>query len=554
MSHPLRSFRKKTILLASATGLFLLWGFHEYPPELSKQLDIFSALFREVNTVYVDTVDAVKLMDKGVSSMLESLDPYTTYIPESDKESYRAMTTGRYGGIGAVIRLRGDRIVISEPYEGFPAQKAGLRAGDELLEVDGLPMRGKRTEEVSRMLKGTPGTEVRLKVRREGLDNDLAITLKREEVKVKSVPFHAHMEDGIAYVKLVNFTDKCSKDLENALKALDKEKELRGLVLDLRGNPGGLLQEAVEVSGLFLEKGQEVVSTRGRMPDANSSYKTSRSPFNSTLPVVVLVNSSSASASEIVAGCLQDLDRAVILGQRTYGKGLVQTTRQLGYDAQLKVTTAKYYIPSGRCIQAVDYSHRNPDGSVGKVPDSLQHTFKTRAGREVRDGGGIQPDFSTESTHYSAITTALINRNLVFDYATYYRTRHDSAPDPQSFEEDEAVWTDFNNYLRNKEYGYITKTEESLEALKHNAEEEDYFERIGKDYEALRNRLNADKKNDLEKHRDEIRKVLEEEIMTRYYYQSGRTAASLEHDRDVREALRILQSPSRYRNLLTADD
>lgn len=546
--------RKSSAIIATAVAALFLFGFTEYTGQLKQQLEIFDALFREVNTSYVDSTDPGKLMQTGVEAMLASLDPYTTYIPETDKESYRAMTTGQYGGIGAVIKLRGDRIVISEPYEGFPAGRAGLRAGDELVEVDGQSMRGKKTDQVSRLLKGPPGTKVRITIWREGVDSMMHHVLEREEIKVKSVPFQTELSQGIGYVKLANFTDKCSKELETALRKLEKEHVLKGVVLDLRGNPGGLLQEAIDVTSLFVDKGVEVVSTRGRLPESTRRYTSGGPGFSTKIPIVVLVNSSSASAAEIVAGCLQDLDRGVIVGQRTYGKGLVQSTRPLGHDAQLKVTTAKYYIPSGRCIQAVDYSQRNPDGSVGKVPDSLQHAFRTKSGRTVKDGGGILPDLVTERETFSPITTTLLSRNLVFDYATYYRTRHDSVPDPSTFELTESGWKDFLAYLKNKEYGYTTKTEQSLEELQKNAEAEGYMDRIDKEYNALRQRLDADKKSDLDKHREEISQVLEEEIMTRYFYQSGRTAASLEHDQEVQEAVRILKDASRYRHFLSGSN
>lgn len=554
MQPTFKSNRSKLALLGTVVVALFLYGFTDYTARLRQQLEIFDALFREVNTSYVDSTDPGKLMQTGVEAMLASLDPYTTYIPETDKESYRAMTTGQYGGIGAVIKLRGDRVVISEPYEGFPAGRAGLRAGDELVEVDGQSMRGKKTEQVSRLLKGPPGTSVRITVWREGVDSMMHYALERQEIKVKSVPFQTELSKGIGYIKLVNFTEKCSKELESALRQLDREQALKGLVLDLRGNPGGLLQEAIDVTSLFVEKGVEVVATRGRLAESTRSYPAGGSAFSTKIPVVVLVNSSSASAAEIVAGCLQDLDRGVIIGQRTYGKGLVQSTRPLGHDAQLKVTTAKYYIPSGRCIQAVDYSQRNPDGSVGKVPDSLQHEFRTRSGRIVKDGGGILPDLVTERANYSPITGTLISRNLIFDYATYYRTRHDSVPDPSNFELTESGWKDFLSYLKNKEYGYTTKTEQTLEELRKNAEAEGYMDRIDKEYDALHQRLDADKKSDLDKNREEIVQVLEEEIMTRYFYQSGRTAASLEHDREVQEAVRILKDASRYRNFLSGSN
>jgi carboxyl-terminal processing protease len=553
--HRLRSLlrtriRKAAFLLVSVS---VLAGF-AYTDELfevSKNLDIFTTLYREVNLYYVDGTDPGKLMKTGIDAMLSSLDPYTTFIPESDMEEYRFMTTGQYGGIGAVIRQQGDHVVVSEPYEGFPAQRADLRAGDVLLEVDGKSAKGKKTDDVSRILKGTPGTEVKLVIRREGSDSTILKILVREEIKVKPVPYFAMLDSGIGYIRLTNFTDRASDEVASAVRSLKSGKELRGVVLDLRGNPGGLLQEAVDISGLFLPKGEEIVSTRGKMSEMDRTYRSDETPLEVRIPLAILVNSGSASASEIVSGAIQDLDRGVVIGQRTYGKGLVQTTRPLSYNTQLKVTTAKYYIPSGRCIQALDYTHRNEDGSVGKVPDSLMHEFKTRAGRIVKDGGGILPDVITGNDKLSKVATGLLGKDLVFNYATRYRTLHDSIGPVDRFILTDADWNDFLHYIEGKEYDYSTLSERSLQELRKNAEEEQYLASLETELESLRKKLADEKSSDLLRHRTEIMRLLREEIVARYAFQSGRTAVRLSADSDVKTAIEILTDPERYRLLLS---
>lgn len=547
-----RLLRRMIILTVVPVTLLAGYGFVDEYFEVSKQLDVFSTMYRELNLYYVDPTDPGKLMRTGMDAMLKSLDPYTTFIPESEMEDFRFLTTGQYGGIGAVIRQKGDEVVISEPYEGFPAQRADLRAGDVLLEVDGHSLAGKKTDEVSRMLKGAPGTTLVLTLRRPGMKEPMKQTLIREEINVKNVPFYTTLRDSIGYLKLTGFTENASKNLAAALAEMEKTHAVKGLILDLRGNPGGLLQEAVNVSNLFLPKGELIVSTKGRMKDMDRSYAATQEPVAGNIPVVVLVNSGSASASEIVSGALQDLDRAVIVGQRTYGKGLVQSTRPLSYNAQLKLTTAKYYIPSGRCIQAVDYSHRNADGSVGKIPDSLMHTFQTRAGRTVMDGGGILPDVITTSRTYSPITGSLLGKSLVFDYATYYRTKHDSISQNYEVILTSNEWLDFQSFIHDKEYDYRTKSESSLDELKKNAQEEAYLSDAEVELKALSDKLEVAKQKDLEKNRQEILSVLEEEIATRYGYQQARYRTSIQHDEEVTVALEILGNPSRYDSLLSA--
>ena len=523
-------------------------GFTDNYFEISKNLDIFTTLYKELNTFYVDETDPGELMKEGIDKMLKSLDPYTTYIPESEIEDFRFMTTGQYGGIGAMITKRKEFVFISEPYEGFPAQKAGLMAGDKILEINGKSAKSKTTEEVSKVLKGQPNTSVTLLIERPHLDKPFEVTFDREKVSVKSVPYSGYIEDGIGYVKLRSFTRNCSKDIKNAIEDLKKETELKGLILDLRSNPGGLLNESVDIVNLFVEKGEEVVSTRGKIKSWEKSYIANNKPLDTAVPLVILINSSSASASEIVSGAIQDLDRGVVIGQRSYGKGLVQQTRKLSYNSQLKLTVAKYYIPSGRCIQALDYSNRNEDGSVGKIADSLMTSFQTKNGREVFDGGGINPDIITETGIFSNIIVSLFRERLFFDYATDFRFENDSIATDFIFSD--SNYEHFVDYLSGKEYTYKTKTEQALEQLKEKATDEKYFESLSDEYEALLTQLVANKGDDLFTNKEEIKEILTGEIRSRYFYQIGRIEAALNFDPELEKALEILQNKEEYDQIL----
>jgi len=540
----------KLIILAISLAItsVVSVGFVDNYFEIAKNLDIFTTLYKELNTFYVDETDPGDLMKKGIKAMLKSLDPYTTYIPESDIEDFRFMTTGQYGGIGAMITTRGDYVYISEPYEGFPAQKAGLMAGDKILEINGKSAKGKSTEEVSKVLKGQPNTAVTVLIERKNKTKPFEVSFDREQVSVASVPYSAFIEDGIAYIRLRSFTRNCANDLKNAIKELKKEQELQGLILDLRSNPGGLLNESVDIVNLFVDKGEEVVSTKGKIKSWEKSYVANKTPLDTEVPLVVLINSSSASASEIVSGAIQDLDRGVVIGQRSYGKGLVQQTRKLSYNSQLKLTVAKYYIPSGRCIQALDYSNRNDDGSVGKVPDSLMTSFETRNGREVKDGGGILPDIITDPGKYSMIIPSLVKERFFFDYATDYRFSHDSISEEFIFSD--ANFSDFSSYISDKEYTYKTETEKSLEKLKKKAEEEDYFDNLSAEYDILFAKMLENKNNDLQKSKEEIKEILTGEIMSRYFYQKGRIKAGLNFDIEVEKAIEILKEKTEYNKIL----
>ena len=540
----------KLIILAISLAItsFVSVGFVDNYFEIAKNLDIFTTLYKELNTFYVDETDPGDLMKKGIKAMLKSLDPYTTYIPESDIEDFRFMTTGQYGGIGAMITTRGDYVYISEPYEGFPAQKAGLMAGDKILEINGKSAKGKSTEEVSKVLKGQPNTAVTVLIERKNKTKPFEVSFDREQVSVASVPYSAFIEDGIAYIRLRSFTRNCANDLKNAIKELKKEQELKGLILDLRSNPGGLLNESVDIVNLFVDKGEEVVSTKGKIKSWEKSYVANKAPLDTEVPLVVLINSSSASASEIVSGAIQDLDRGVVIGQRSYGKGLVQQTRKLSYNSQLKLTVAKYYIPSGRCIQALDYSNRNDDGSVGKVPDSLMTSYETRNGREVKDGGGILPDIIIEPVQYSMIIPSLLRERYFFDYATDYRFSHDSISEDFIFSDSD--FSDFSSYISDKEYTYKTETEKSLEKLKKKAEEEDYFDNLSTEYDILFAKMLENKNNDLQKSKEEIKEILTGEIMSRYFYQKGRIKAGLNFDIEVEKAIEILNENTEYNKIL----
>lgn len=518
--------------------------------EFGKNLDIFASLFRELNIYYVDETDPGELIESGIDGMLESLDPYTTFIPESEMEDHRFAITGQYGGIGSLIRKRGDQVLVAEPYEGFPAEKAGLLAGDIILKVDGKKIEGKNTSEVSKVLKGQPGTVVKLLIKREDKEEPFEAVITREEIKIKSVPYYGILEDGIGYIKLNNFTSKALSEVKGALNKLREDHDLSGLIFDLRGNPGGLLRQSVSIVNLFVNKGEEIVSTRGKLESLAKVHRAINAPLDTQVPLVVLVNRNSASASEIVSGAIQDLDRGVIVGQKTFGKGLVQQTVKLTYNTQLKVTTAKYYIPSGRCIQALDYTHRNSDGSVGKIPDSLMTEFKTKNGRSVFDGGGIDPGVKTERQKRSNIAARLLSKMLIFDYANMYRRKHDKIASARDFKFSDEDYADFVSFLKDKDYDYTTRSERKLEELKEIAEKEKYFEDAKVEYEALEKKLTHSNEEDLIKFKDEIVRLLEGEIAVRYYFQQGRIEAALMDDSDVRKGLEVLKDEAWYASIL----
>jgi carboxyl-terminal processing protease len=516
--------------------------------EISKNLDLFASVFREINTYYVDDIDAGKLTKKAIDEMLNQLDPYTNYISEAEAEDFRVQMTGQYGGVGAMIGVKGDYVMITDPYEGYPAQKEGLMAGDLIVEIEGKSTKGKNSGDVSKMLKGQPGTKVKIMIRRDG--KDLEKNLTREEIKMKNVPYYGMINNETGYIKLAQFTNDAGKEVADALEALKKNSGIKNVILDVRGNPGGLLHEAINIVNVFIPIGQEVVSTKGKVSEWDKTYRTLNQPVDLELPMVVLTSRGSASASEIVSGALQDLDRAVVVGQKTFGKGLVQSTRPLNYNAQVKITTAKYYVPSGRCIQALDYSHRNEDGSVGNMPDSLKKEFKTKNGRKVYDGGGVDPDIVVPTKNYSQIAQSLMSKLLVFDFATQYRNKNASIAEAKDFKISEADFEDFKKFITDKDYGYTTSTEKSLDEFKKKAEEEKYFDAVKLQYESMKKELQHDKKADIEKNKEEIKLLLEEEIAKRYYFQKAHYEAAFDHDEDILEALKVLADKNKYESIL----
>lgn len=548
--------KKHIIFAAGFLILFLSVGFSTLKNkdlDLVKNLDIYYTLFRELNMFYVDETDPEKLVTTSIEAMLSSLDPYTSFIPESDMDDFRFQTTGEYGGIGSLIRRSGSNVMIAEPYDGFPAAKSGIRAGDLILKVNGVPTKDMELESVSDKLKGKPGTELKLDIERYGEEKPLEIKMTREKITVQNVPYYGMIDTDIAYIRISNFTTGASLEVENALKELKKEHELKSLVLDLRSNPGGLLLEAVRICNLFVDKGELIVSTHGKMKQWDSDYSTTREALDKEIPLVVLVNRGSASASEIVAGALQDLDRAAVVGQRTFGKGLVQTSRPLKYNAQLKVTTAKYYIPSGRCIQALDYTHRNEDGSVGMVPDSLISEYHTRNGRLVYDGGGVQPDFDVALEMLSEIAIQLFTQDMFFNFATRYRNTHEEIESAATFTLSNDDYGLFKTFLEEQNFEFQTASEKVFANLVASAKREKYYDLAEEEFASLEEKLSHDNLKDLETFEKEIRQILTEEIVNRYYYQAGRILSQIQEDSQLDKAREILNEPGMLKDVLNGN-
>ncbi len=519
---------------------------------ISKNLSIFNSVFRELDMYYVDTLSYDKMMKSTIDDMLQKLDPYTVYLPEEETDDLTFMTTGEYAGIGALIMKKDNDIIISEPYEGMPAQRNDVRAGDVILEVDGVKTTGMTVSEVSAKLKGTPNTIIKLKLKRYGDKNPIERSFVREKIQVNPVTYYAEVGDKVGYVMLSDFTERAAQEVKNAVTDLVKQHHIESLILDIRNNGGGLIDEAIKIVAYFVPKGTEVVTTKGKNKDADRTYRTPSEPIFPDMKLVLLANRSSASASEIVAGSFQDLDRAVIVGERTFGKGLVQNIRPLGYGGHLKVTTAKYYIPSGRCIQAIDYSHRNEDGSVGRVPDSLTHEFTTRAGRKVRDGGGIVPDTLTKDDRKLNVAYYIYAQNLYFDFATRYVHEHPTIANPADFVLSDEDLKAFTDYLMEKKFTYTTQTEKYYNELFDMAKYEGLDKRASDEFKALKEKLKPDIKNNIEENKDDIKDLLSLEIIKRYYYQKGEIQYSLRTDKDLKAALEILKSTDKYSKFLSA--
>ncbi len=518
--------------------------------EISKNLDIYSSVLKELNKNYADQINPGQLTQDALDAMLESLDPYTVYIPESRAEDYKLMTTGQYGGIGALIHQNGDYVIISEPYEGFPAQKAGLKAGDKILEINGTSMKGKTTEEVSNILKGQPGGEIDMLIERDGEAQPIDKKIVREEIKIPNIPYYGMVNDHIGYIKLLSFTQNAGNEVKKAFLDLKDNHDLKGIILDLRGNGGGLLNEAVNITNVWVDKGQLIVSTKGKSGSKDQDHFTRYPAVDPDIPLAVLVDRGSASASEIVTGSIQDLDRGVIIGQRTFGKGLVQNIVPLPYNAQIKITVAKYYIPSGRCIQAIDYFHRDANGDPEKVPDSLITEFKTKIGRPVFDGGGIEPDIVMKPENFSKIAQILVTKFLLFDFATKYAEEHKTIPPPDKFNISDEDYNELIAFLKDKSYDYKTNSEEALEKLKQSAEKEKYFDSIKSDFTDLKDKMMHDKSEDLITYKDQIKELLKDEIVSRYYYQTGRIIASLNNDPELNKAINVLEGRETYLAIL----
>lgn len=531
--------------------------------QIVKNLDVFNSVFKELDMFYVDTIDAEKMIQNGINGMLALTDPYTEYYPEEEMGSLKQMITGKYAGIGATIRYYDakDRVVITEPLEGTPAQEAGLKAGDVILSVGGKDMvrgdmeKNELTDHVSQELRGEPGTSFLLKVERPGKDKPQVLEFKitRRSIRQNPIPYYGMVADSVGYLALSEFTENCAKDFKKAFIEL-KQKGASSLVIDLRGNGGGSLSEAVDIVNLFVPKGKEIVTLKGKVKQSEEGYKTESEPVDTEIPLVVLVDGSTASAAEIVSGSLQDLDRAVIVGKRTFGKGLVQVPRPLPYNGSLKVTTAKYYIPSGRCIQAIDYAKRNPDGSVARTPDSLTHVFHTAAGREVRDGGGIRPDIEVKGEKYPNILFYLMNEDVIFDYGTQYVLNHPQLASVADFKLTDKDYEDFKALVKEKKFTYDRQSEKVLKNLKEVAEFEGYMDDAKAEFEALEKKLTHNLDRDLDHFRKPIQEMIAQEIIKRYFYQKGACMERLKDDEDLKKALETLADQTKYEGILTVPE
>ena len=547
----MRRRNRAALILFVVVGLSLL---SFTPPaeryfEIAKNLDVFASLFKEVNALYVDEINPNKIIRTGIDAMLESLDPYTNFISEDEVEDFRTLNTGQYGGIGAVTRHINNRTVVTMVNENYPAFKNGLKIGDEVLKMDGIDLATLSMEEANRLMKGQVGTSVRLTVKRMGSEKPIDLEFKREKIKISNVPYFGMVANDVGYVQLTEFTPDAGKEVKTAIMNL-KEKGAKNIIVDLRGNPGGLLIEAVNICNLFIPKGKKVVDTKGKVENSNITYETLNSPVDLDIPVVVIISRGSASASEIVAGTLQDYDRAVILGERSFGKGLVQIPRPLSYNAQVKITTAKYYTPTGRCIQVLDYAHRREDGSVSSIPDSLKQEFLTTRGRKVYDGGGIDPDIAVEAEEPAIISQVVYGNGFLFDYATLFAFKHPTITDSKSFNLTDQEYLDFVNWMKNKSYTFKSPLEIDLAELTSEAKREKYYDDLKPQLDEIQARLTESKNTELTRHKDQIKKLLEREIVTRYYFEKGSVETGFKYDQEVKAAIDLLHNQPEYKKIL----
>jgi carboxyl-terminal processing protease len=545
-------------------GLFLLvalaFSFKEPEPkydddlfEISKNIDIFGKIIKEVKGNYVDDIEPNQFFKVGIDAMLASLDPYTNYISASEIEDFRFMSTGSYGGIGAGLIKREDKILISDVYQGKPADKAGIRSGDQVIQIDNEPIEGKNFDlaDIRNLLRGAANTKVKLKIKPYNQAEPRTVEITREDVKMDNVPYYGMVSNDVGLITLRNFSKDAALEIKNAFQDLKKQQpNLKGLIINLKDNPGGLLLESVAIANLFVNKGEKVVETRGKIEGSYKQYAAEDNPIDTQIPIVCIVNKNSASASEIVSGVLQDLDRGVVVGQRSFGKGLVQTTRDLSYKTKLKITTARYYTPSGRCIQAIDYAHKGKDGTVKRTADSLKQTFKTKNGRIVRDQGGVEPDFALPEPEYHKVTQDLIRENLIFDFANAYRARNASLPSVKDFQISDALYAEFVSFVQSRQFKATARQDKKLEELDKELKKEAYYETVKGSVAALRAELERLSQSDIQAHKKEIQHVLRTEIVKRYYYEKGYQEASLAQDPEVQKAIEILNNPELYRQTL----
>ena len=551
--------RRNGVLLAAvlvAVAFFSFKSGDDRNFQIAKNLDTFNSIGKELDMFYVDTLDPNKTVREGIDYMLSSLDPYTEYYPEDDQAELQQMLNASFGGIGSLITYNQKlkRSMIAEPFEGTPAAKVGLKAGDILMEIDGKDLAGKNNQEVSQMLRGAVGTSFKLKVERpdeKGGTRPLEFDIVRQTIQTPMIPYDTIFNKNVGYINLSTFSGTPSKDFKKTFLKLKKEG-ITSLVIDLRGNGGGRLEEAVEIANFFLPRGKVIVTTKGKTKQASNTYKTLREPLDLDIPITVLVNGATASASEILSGAFQDFDRAVIVGSRTFGKGLVQTTRPLPYGGVMKLTTSKYYIPSGRCVQAIDYKHRNEDGSVGTIPDSLTTVFHTAAGREVRDGGGVMPDIEVKQEKLPNILFYLVRDNLIFDYATQYCLKHPSIPSPQEFKVTDADYNDFKAMVKKADFKYDQQSEKIMKTLKEAAKFEGYLDEASEEIKALEKKLTHNLDRDLDYFSKDIRSMIADEIIKRYYYTRGGIIQQLKDDDGLQAALKILADPVKYKETLSA--